>query len=138
MHIAVWLMFTILALVCFGVVGLLQKLSTDRVSAESALIWLIVGFLLLQPFLYPGRSLTQYFAAQYRIRLRGRRPKCPGSWAILAAMKSGGKASVVVPFTAVYPSIVCLVAPLLLHERLSTAQGFGIVCGLGAIFLLAS
>ena len=43
MHLTVWLMFTIIALVCFGVVGLLQKLSTDLVSAESALIWLIVA-----------------------------------------------------------------------------------------------
>ncbi len=52
MPITTWLLFTILALFCFGVVGLLQKLSTDLVSAESALVWLIVGFLLLAFSLY--------------------------------------------------------------------------------------
>jgi uncharacterized membrane protein len=60
-----------------------------------------------------------------------------GSWAILAAMKSGGKASVVVPFTAVYPMVVCVVAPLLLHEHITMMQTLGIACGMGAIFLLA-
>ena len=138
MHLTAWFMFTILALVCFGVVGLLQKLSTDLVSAESALIWLIVGFLLLQPFLYPGRSLLNYSARKIALVFAAGVLNALGSWAILAAMKSGGKASVVVPFTAVYPSFVCLVAPLVLHEHITGLQGIGIVCGLGAIFLLAS
>ena len=138
MHLNAWLMLAIVALVCFGVVGLLQKLSTDLVSAESALIWLIVGFLLLEPFLYPGRSLLSYSTRSIGFVFGAGVLNALGSWAVLAAMKSGGKASVVVPFTAVYPSVVCLVAPLLLHEHISLVQGIGITCGLGAIFLLAS
>jgi len=138
MHLTAWLTFTILALVCFGVVGLLQKLSTDLVSAEAALVWLIVGFLFLQPFLYPGRSLLIYSMRSIGFVFAAGVLNALGSWAILAAMKTGGKASVVVPFTAVYPSVVCLVAPLLLHEHISTLQGIGIACGLAAIFLLAS
>lgn len=138
MHLSIWLLFTILALVCFGIVGLLQKLSTDLVSAESALIWLIVGFALLQPFVYPGRSLWNYSSHSIGFIFTAGVLNALGSWAILAAMKNGGKASVVVPVTAVYPTLVCLVAPLLLHEHISALQGIGIVCGLGAIFLLAS
>ena len=138
MHLNAWLMLAIVALVCFGVVGLLQKLSTDLVSAESALIWLIVGFLLLEPFLYPGRSLLSYSTRSIGFVFGAGVLNALGSWAVLAAMKSGGKASVVVPFTAVYPSVVCLVAPLLLQEHISLVQGIGITCGLGAIFLLAS
>jgi transporter family protein len=135
---ASWLLFTILALLCFGVVGLLQKLSTDLVSAESALIWLIVGFLILQPFLYPGRSLLSYSVRSLAFVFSAGVLNALGSWAILAAMKTGGKASVVVPMTAVYPMVVCLVAPFLLHEHITMMQGIGIACGLGAIFLLAS
>ena len=138
MHLTVWLIFTIAALVCFGVVGLLQKLSTDLVSAESALVWLIVGFLLLQPFLYPGRSLLTYSLRSLTFVFAAGVLNALGSWPVLAAMKTGGKAWVVVPFTAVYPSIVCLAAPLLLHEHISTSQGVGIISGLAAIFLLAS
>jgi bacterial/archaeal transporter family protein len=138
MHMAPWLLFTVLALLCFGVVGLLQKLSTDLISAESALIWLIVGFLLLQPFLYPGASLWSYSPRSLILAFSAGVLNAVGSWSILAAMKSGGKASVVVPLTAVYPMIVCLAAPFLLHEHITLFQTIGIVCGLGAIFLLAS
>jgi len=137
MHIAPWLLFTGLALACFGIVGLLQKLSTDLVSAESALVWLIAGFLLLEPFVYSGTSTFQYSGRSIACIFLAGVLNALGSWAILAAMKSGGKASVVVPLTAVYPMVVCLVAPFVLHEHITRMQGVGIACGLGAIFLLA-
>ena len=91
MHFAPWLLFTILALLCFGVVGLLQKLSTDLISAESALVWLIVGFLILQPFLYPGQSLFTYSTRSIAYVFLGGLLNALGSWAILAAMKNGGR-----------------------------------------------
>jgi transporter family protein len=138
MHVALWLIYTILALFCFGIVGLLQKLSTDLVSAESALVWLIVGFLLLEPFVYPGTSLFHYSVRSILFVFVAGVLNSLGSWAILAAMKNGGKASVVVPMTAVYPMIVCLIAPFILQEHITPMQGVGIACGLGAIFLLAS
>ena len=138
MHLAPWLLYTISALLCFGLVGLLQKLSTDLISAESALVWLIVGFVLLEPFLYPGRSLFAYPVRSMALVVLAGIMNSIGSWAILAAMKAGGKASVVVPITAVYPLVVCLVAPVLLHEHITYLQGSGIACGLASIFLLAS
>lgn len=138
MHLAPWLLFTILALICFGVVGLLQKLATDLMSAESALLWLIVGFLFLEPFIYPGGALLHYSSRSLFSVLLAGVLNGLGSWAILIAMKCGGKASVVVPLTAVYPIVVCLVAPLILHEHITPIQDLGIVCGVGAIFLLAS
>jgi len=133
-----WLLYTLLALVCFGIVGFLQKVSTDRVSAESALVWLIVGFVLLLPFIYTGPATFHYPARSILYVVAGGLLNALGSWALLAAMKHGGKASIVVPMTAVYPMLVCLVAPLLLHEILTLVQGIGIALGLGAILLLAS
>src|SRR5258706_9608708 len=137
MHLATWLVFTFLAFLCFGIVGLLQKLSTDLVSAESALVWLVIGFLLLEPLIYPGTALSHYAARSTAMMLLAGVLNALGSWGILAAMKSGGKASVVVPLTAIYPMVVCLIAPFLLHENITFTQGVGIACGLGAIFLLA-
>jgi transporter family protein len=138
MHLAPWLIYTILALICFGLGGLLQKLSTDRVSAESALVWLVVGFLVLQPLVYPGRTALQYSARSILFVLLAGVLNALGSWAVLAAMKSGGKASIVVPLTAVYPMVVCVLSPILLQEHITAMQGVGIACGMGAIFLLAS
>ncbi len=137
MHLAPWLLYTMLALACFGIVGFLQKLSTDRVSAEAALVWLIVGFGLLLPFIYTGPSMFQYPARSIGYVVAGGLLNALGSWALLAAMKNGGKASIVVPMTAVYPLLVCVVAPLLLHEQLTCTQGAGVALGLAAILLLA-
>ena len=136
--LARWLLYTILALACFGIVGFLQKLSTDRVSAESALVWLIAGFMLLLPFIYSGPSMFHYPSRSILYVIAGGLLNALGSWALLAAMKNGGKASIVVPMTAVYPLLVCVVAPLLLHEHLTRAQGAGVTLGLAAIVLLAS
>jgi transporter family protein len=138
MHVAPWLLFTILALSCFGVVGLLQKLATNLMSAESSLVWLIVGFLTLEPFIYPGKAIVHYSARSLLFVFLAGVLNGLGSWAILIALKSGGKASVVVPLTAVYPIIVCLIAPFVFREHITPIQDLGIACGLGAIFLLAS
>jgi len=58
-------------------------------------------------------------------------------WAMMAAMKCGGKASIVVPFTSLYPLVIVVTAPILLHESLTLLQGFGVLCGLGAVILLS-
>jgi transporter family protein len=137
-HLAPWLVYTLIALVSFGVAGLLQKLSTDRVSAECAVVWLVIGFVILEPLVYPGAALRQYSVRSIAFVLLAGILNAAGTWTVLAAMRSGGKASVVVPMTAVYPMVVCLIAPFFLHEHITVLQGAGITCGLGAIFLLAS
>jgi len=133
-----WFWLAIIALFAWGAAGLLQKLSTNHVSAESALIWLVAGFLLLEPWLYPGRAILHYSTANLCWALLGGVLNALGSWALFAALKSGGKASIVVPFTALYPMVVVLAALFLLHESLSALQAAGVLCGLGAVFLLSS
>ena len=137
-HVALWLIYTLIALVSFGIAGLLQKLSTDRVSAESAVIWLVAGFVILEPLVYPGAALQHYSSRSIAFVLLAGVLNAAGTWTVLAAMRNGGKASVVVPMTAVYPMVVCIIAPLVFHEPITVVQGAGIACGLGAIFLLAS
>jgi uncharacterized membrane protein len=44
----------------------------------------------------------------------------------MAAMRQGGKASIVEPLTASYPVFVVLFAPLLLHESIKPLHGLGI------------
>ena len=61
-----------------------------------------------------------------------------GAWAPLAAMKSGGRASIVVPFIALYPLVVVLTAPIILRESISLTQGIGVGCALVAVVLLST
>jgi len=135
---AAWLWLAIVVLIAWGVVGLLQKLSTNHLSGESATIWLIVGFVLFLPFVYPGKAVFHLPMRGIVLGLLSGLINALGAWAILAALRSGGKASVVSPFCALYPIVVVLVAPLILHESINLLQGVGVVCALVAVGLLAS
>ena len=135
---AAWLWLAIVVLIAWGVVGLLQKLSTNHLSGESATIWLIVGFVLFLPFVYPGKAVFHLPMRGIVLGLLSGFINAVGAWAILAALRSGGKASVVSPFCALYPIVVVLVAPLILHESINLLQGVGVLCALVAVGLLAS
>lgn len=135
---ATWLWLAIVVLISWGVVGLLQKLSTNHLSGESATIWLIVGFVLFLSFVYPSQAVFHVPLRGIVLGLLSGFINALGAWAILAALRSGGKTSVVSPFCALYPIGVALVAPLILHESINLLQGAGVVCALVAVGLLAS
>lgn len=133
-----WFWYAVVTLVTWGIVGLLQKLSTNHISAESSLIWLVVGFLLLEPLLYPGRALWHYSGWNLTWALASGVLNALGAWALFAALKSGGKASIICPLTALYPLVVVLLVPFLLHESITLYQGAGVVCALTAVVLLST
>jgi len=136
--IPTWCWPAAVVLLTWGAVGLLQKLSTNYLSAESALIWLVVGYVLLLPWLYSSRSVFTYPTRSLVFTLFSAILNTLGAWALLAAMKSGGKASIVVPFTALYPLVVVAMAPVILHESMSFLHGIGILCALASVVLLST
>ena len=138
MHLPPWFAYAIIVLVAWGIVGLLQKLSTNYISAESSLIWLVAGFLILQPLLYPGKVVFRYSTHNLVWALLSGVFNALGAWALFAAMKSGGQASIVSPLTALYPLVVVLIAPVVLRESVTLLQGIGILCALAAVVLLST
>ena len=138
MHFPSWFWFGMVTLLSWGIVGLLQKLSTNYLSAEWALVWLAIGFFILEPWLYPGKILFRYSGHALGWALLSGVFNALGAWALLAAMKTGGKASIVAPFTALYPIVVVFLAPVVLHESITLLQGVGVVCALIAVVLLST
>lgn len=138
MHVPPWLIYSAITVVAWGIVGLLQKLSTNYISAESSLIWLVAGFLLLEPLFYPGSAVLHYSPWNLTWALLSGVLNALGAWALFAALKSGGKASIVSPLTALYPVIVILLVPLVLHESVNRLQAAGVGCALVAVILLSS
>lgn len=138
MHAPPWLWYAAVTLIAWGIVGLLQKLSTNYISAESSLIWLVVGFLVLEPLLYPGAGVFHYSAWNLTWALLSGVLNALGAWALFAAMKSGGKASIVSPLTALYPLVVILLVPFVLHESITGLQVVGLACALIAVVLLSA
>ena len=138
LHVAPWFWFAVITLIAWGIVGLLQKLSTNYISAESSLIWLVVGFLLLEPLFYPGKAVLHYSGWNLAWALLSGVLNALGAWALFKAMKSGGKASIICPLTALYPLVVVLLVPFLLHESITLLQGAGVICALIAVVLLST
>jgi len=138
LHIPIWFWPAVVVLVTWGVVGLLQKLSTNYLSAESALIWLVGGYFLLLPWLYPRESVLSYPIKSLVYTMLSAGLNTLGAWALLTAMKAGGKASIIVPLTALYPLVVVLSAPIILKETITRLQGVGVLCALAAVFLLSA
>lgn len=138
MQIPPWFWYAAITLIAWGIVGLLQKLSTNHISAESSLIWLVVGFLLLQPFLYSGRAMFHYSGVNLTWALLSGVLNALGAWALFAALKNGGKASIVAPLTALYPLVVIVMVPFVLHESITRLQMVGVACALVAVILLSA
>lgn len=138
MHIPLWLWYSMLTLIAWGVVGILQKLSTNYISAESSLIWLVVGFLVIEPLFYPGSAILHYSSINLTYAILSGLLNALGAWALFAALKGGGKASIVAPLTALYPVVVIVLVPSILHESVTPLQWAGVACSLIAVVLLST
>lgn len=123
-----WFPYACVAVVCWGLVGLLQKLGTNRISSRSLLVWLLVGFALLLPWLWwSGGDLSALSRRDVIVGLLGGLTNGLGSWALFLALEKGAKASVAVPLTALYPLVTIIFARLFLAETLTSGQWVGII-----------
>jgi bacterial/archaeal transporter family protein len=112
-------------------------MSTNRISAETLEILLIVGTFAIQPFVLPQQPLSTYSHRAVAYGLLSGVLSNLGSWGLFEAMRLGGSASIVTIFTALYPLPVILLAPFVLHEHITPLQSLGCLCALIAIFLIS-
>jgi bacterial/archaeal transporter family protein len=121
-----WIFYACVATLCWGVVGLLQKLGTNRVSSRSLLVWLVAGFVVMLPALWGNGDITGLGWRVLLIGLLGGTANGFGSWALFEALERGAKASVAVPLTALYPLVTIVLARIFLAETLTFRQWAGI------------
>jgi transporter family protein len=130
--IPAWLWFAIIALVFWGVTGVTQKLSTNRISSELSFLWFayamiaISAVLLLTTPIHWHLSKLIIFLAILGGTLNG-----------FAALESGGKASVVISLISLYPLLTVILAVAFLHESITKVQMVGIVLAIAAAILLS-
>ena len=134
---ASWVWFSIAVFFAWGILGIVQKLATNLISAESAFLWAIAGFMVLQPIMYNGTSPFSFSTPALTWAFTNGILNGVGVWALMAALGAGGKASVVLPITALYPLFFALLAPIVLHERVTALQRLGVLCGTASIILLS-
>ena len=133
-----WLLSSLIALISWGLWGVFSKLASRhmdfyQIYVASTIITLIAFpavFLVVQPqidFKSPGfsYSILAGLAATSAII------------AFYSAMGTG-KASIVVPLTALYPIVTIIISYLFLSEKISPVKGMGIILAIIAIALLST
>ncbi len=133
-----WLLYSLLCLILWGLWGFALKIAYQNLS------WTQTYFL---------SSLASFtfmlvIILYYRIKLP------PMNTAAIAAIIAGifggagylffvkaleqGKASIVIPLTALYPAITAIIALVVLREKISFYQGIGILLAILASILLST
>jgi transporter family protein len=134
----IWLGFAILALVLWGITGVTQKLSTNRISSERSFLWFCVAMVALSAVVlavaHPhwGVGPVVLLCSVAGGALNGL-----GAWTSFRALESGGKASIVISLISLYPLLTVILAVLLLGERLTWVQTAGALLAIAAAILLS-
>lgn len=132
-----WLLWTIAALLSWGVWAILSKLIGESLSASHNQALSTIGLLpVALALLFSRRLVTtgnRMRGALFAIGAGGL--ACGGNVAYYRALNLGEKAATVVALTGLYPLVTVLLAILLLRERLNKVQLTGIFFSLAAIYL---
>jgi uncharacterized membrane protein len=134
-----WLLYALVGMVFWGVFSVVQKVSTNHISAElSYLAWCaaflpIAGVILVTQTLHWGFSGKFVILALVAGALNGF-----GVVASFAAYSFQGKAAIVTPIAAaVQPVVTVLLALAFLGERVESAEVVGLVLAIVAAVLLS-
>lgn len=134
-----WFWLSVITLVFFGLTGVTQKLSTNNVSFEMSFVWFCVAVCavsaavaLVMPLDWRSLNFSLIALAAVGGLLNGL-----GALTSFAALKQGGKASVVIPIINLYPLVTIGGVWLFLGEKLSATQIMGIVLALAAVVFLS-
>jgi uncharacterized membrane protein len=132
-----WLLYALLCIVWWGIWGFLSKLGSDRVSSEQLQILFTVG--IVPPSLLAWAQLGFRVETDRRGAIYGILNGVFTGLGMLAyyAALSVGQASIVGPFTALFPLLTIALAFAILRERINRIQAAGMVVALAAIIILA-
>jgi drug/metabolite transporter (DMT)-like permease len=135
-----WLFYTLLAIVLWGVWGLVSKAATAPGRMSDATVQVVSTLavvpttllLLASPRWRQGRGKFSVGAAA---ALGTGLSASVGNLLMLRSMAQGGEASTVLPLTGMFPLVTILLAVLLLHERINMIQYAGIAIAMIALYL---
>lgn len=132
-----WIAASLIVVVMWGVVGLLQKIGANRCSPDSLFLWTSAGYILLLPWVTHTGQLAALTPKAIVVGLVSGLTNGLGAWFLYSALEKGAPASVAVPLTALNPLLTVILAVALLGERLTGLQIAGVVLALGAAVLLS-
>src|SRR5712692_9403346 len=138
MHLPVWLIYALIALIFWGITGVTQKLSTNAISTELCFIWFAYAMFAISLVVLVAVPIEWHMKAKvFWLAVVGGGLNGLGALTSFAALEKGGKASIVIPVCYLYPLVTVMLAILFLHEKLNRAQVAGILLALVAAVLLS-
>jgi transporter family protein len=132
-----WLVASMITVLLWGVVGLLQKMGSNHGTSNSLFVWTTVGYAMLLPFLFADSHLLSLPARPILVGVVCGITNALGAWALYTSLERGARASVAVPLTALNPLVTLILALIVLGERLTAMQTAGVVLALAAGVLLS-
>ena len=133
-----WLVLSIGTFVLWGLWGLFAKIASDTIDAKSAAVMQAVGALIITLGLAASmRFKLGWHASGTTAALFAGFALMLGLIAVSAALAGEGKASIVVPITALYPVVAIALGVTFLSESVSLTQASGIGLALAGIVLMS-
>ncbi len=139
MHGDKWLVPAILALLAWGVWGVALKKASQGLQWYQVYVYTNSAILIVM-------SVVVLLYGQTALRVPP--PKAVGAIVagllgtlgyvlLIVSLKNGGKASVVIPLTGLYPAITTILSTIILGEHLGLRKSLGVLLAMLAIILLS-
>jgi transporter family protein len=136
--ISPWLNIAFIAIFLWGLCGLMQKMSTEHISARLSAIWFLLSFFPIAAFILWRKPLPPDVSIQsWLVAVAVGFTLALGNFTILMAFASGGKASIIAPMAGLYQLISIPIAVVAFGDKLGWRQAAGIACATLAVVMLS-
>ncbi len=132
-----WLVFAIVAALCWGVWGILAKFISSDISPYVNHLLFTIGMLFTIPFVIGKCKIREANLKGILWGLSAGILAVIGNIAVYKSFGTGGLAAVVIPVTNLYPLVTILIALLVLKEKMHWMNGIGILIVVPAIIMLS-
>jgi drug/metabolite transporter (DMT)-like permease len=133
-----WELLALVSMTLWGVTGLLQKMATNEISGSSSSMWFLIAFVVVagcmlayepMPDDVSPRTWLLVAALGFALAL--------GNCTILLAFAAGGKASIIMPLTGLYPLVSIPIAIVRYGETMDWRGLAGTVLALAGVVTLS-
>ncbi|PSR54025.1 hypothetical protein AHMF7605_11080 [Adhaeribacter arboris] len=132
-----WLVFAILAALCWGVWGVLAKFISSDITPFTNHFLFSIGMLFTLPFIIRKCKVKEISTKGIIWGIVAGVLAVVGNVAVFQSFSTGGQAAVVIPVTNLYPLITIVIALLVFKEKMHWLNAIGIVIIVPAIIMLS-
>ena len=132
-----WLVYAILAALCWGVWGVLAKFISNDISPKVNHLLFTIGMLFTIPFVARKCKRKEANLKGIIWGIVAGILAVIGNVAVYQSFGAGGQAAVVIPVTNLYPLVTIVIAILVFKEKMHWLNGIGILIVVPAIIMLS-